>query len=113
MKIYELRKASEGDADAILDDTRESATQGFLDSVLDPSRLFTMLERAQQAANDEQEELHRDCLTQEQIDSEEVSNVCDDLEWEENDWQNQLAVFTAYNEALGVTWVIREQEVAD
>lgn len=110
MKIYELRQASEGDADAIIHDSREDGVQEYLDSVLDPSRLFTSLERAQAAANEEQEELHRDCLTQEEIDSEELSNVCDDLEWIH---ETALTVYSAYNEALGVRWIIYEHKMLD
>lgn len=107
MKIYELRCTSQGDAEELIFGQRP---ESVMEEVLSPARIFTSWELARRAADQDQEELHLECLTQEQIDSEELSvNVIDDLEWDEE----VLGTYTAHNEALGMSWVIREHEIAN
>lgn len=109
MKIYELRYAD--DPGGILDEPREEQEEQIREWVMSRSTLFTSFDRAQAAANELHEELHRECLTPELIDSAQLSdNVCDELEWEEFP---ELGTWEAKSEALGAYWVIREHQIAD
>ena len=109
MKIYELRIALEDSLMAIQDEPGDEQIEQYVEAVLDPSRLFTSLERAKAAAQEEQEELHIESLSQEEIDSTELSdNLLDELEWTH---EAAREVWSACCGVLGAHWVIRTHEV--
>lgn len=108
MKIYQLRHTSDGDVDSLRNDGDGGA--GLIETLLEPSELFTSLERAQAAAQELYEEEHRECLSQEEIDSEELSaNVPDDLEWVPSGDTR----WVAYEEVTGLYFWVTVREVAD
>ncbi len=107
MKIYQLRYTSDGDVDAILHDNDGGAD--LIEEALTPSLLFTSLELAQAAAQELYEEEHRECLSQEEIDSEELSdNVPGNLEWEFHE-----SHLRAYDESMGLYFRVIETDISD
>ena len=107
MKIYELRSVS--DIDSVFDEPFRKQPEEFTELILGRSRLFTTLERAKAAAEDECAELHVEAMDQDEIDSEEIAdNVIEDLEWEQ-----EGTVWSAECEAIYTQWRITEHEIQD